>query len=161
MSYVIKAVLHNPQHPEYGQITIPFPIPDNQYNQTIERLQAMDLGFSRNRDCTVDDLDSFYGVLEALKDTMVNVDQLDYLAKRLDSFGDEEAAQFQAMAHILELGHIKDFINLTFYCEQATIITNFRFGKNWKESSYDAERRHHAYGGISGHRRQKRSAGID
>ena len=27
MSYVIKAVLSNPSHPEYGQATIPFPIP--------------------------------------------------------------------------------------------------------------------------------------
>ena len=26
MSYVIKAVLSNPRHPEYGQVTIPFPI---------------------------------------------------------------------------------------------------------------------------------------
>ncbi len=25
-AYMIKAVLSNPQHPEYGQVTIPFPI---------------------------------------------------------------------------------------------------------------------------------------
>ncbi len=46
MSYVIKAVLSNPQHPECGQITIPFPIPADQYDQTIEMLRAMDLGHS-------------------------------------------------------------------------------------------------------------------
>lgn len=63
MSYVIKAVLSHPQHPEHGQITIPFPIPPEQYDQTIEMLQAMDLGFSRNRDCTVDELDSRFPVL--------------------------------------------------------------------------------------------------
>ena len=134
MSYIIKAVLSKPGHPEGGQITIPFPIPNDQYDQTIEKLQAMDLGFSRNRDCTVDDLDSYYGVLETLKDTMVNVDQLDYLAKRLDSFAESEAAQFQTMAHKLELAHIKDFINLTFCCQQATVITSFsdleRIGKD-------------------------------
>ena len=28
MSYVIKAVLSNPQCPGYGQVTVPFPIPD-------------------------------------------------------------------------------------------------------------------------------------
>lgn len=33
MSYVIKAVLSNPQRPECGQITIPFPIPNDQYDQ--------------------------------------------------------------------------------------------------------------------------------
>ena len=125
MSYTIKAVLSNTQHPEYGQVTIPFPIPNDQYDQTIEMLQAIDLGFSRNRDCKVDDLESPYPVLRTLTDTMVNVDQLDYLAKRLDSFAESEAAQFQAMAHKLELAHIKDLINLTFCCQQATVITDF------------------------------------
>jgi len=125
MSYIIKTVLHNPQHPEYGQATVSFPIPNDQYDQTIEMLQAMELGFSRNRDCMVDELDSSYSVLEALKDTLVNMDQLDYLAKRLDSFCTEESAQFQAMADKLNLAHIKDFINLTFCCQQATVITGF------------------------------------
>ena len=125
MSYTIKAVLSNDQHPEYGQMTISFPIPNDQYDQTIEMLQTMELGFSRNRDCRVDDLDSSYSVLRALTDTMVNVDQLDYLAKRLDSFVESEAAQFQAMAHRLDLAYIKDLINLTFCCQRATVITDF------------------------------------
>lgn len=125
MSYVIKAVLSNPLHPEHGQITIPFPIPDSQYDPIIEKLQAMDLGFSINRDCMVNEVDSHYGVLDALGDTLVNIDQLDYLAKRLDSFCESEAAQFQAMAHKLELAHIKDFINLTFCCQRATVISDF------------------------------------
>ncbi len=83
MSYVIKAVLSNPQRPECGQITIPFPIPADQYDQTIEMLRAMDLGHSVDRDCAVDDVDSHYSVLSTLNGTLVNVDQLDYLAKRL------------------------------------------------------------------------------
>ena len=36
MSYVIQAVLSNSQHPEHGQITIPFPIPPEQYDQRSE-----------------------------------------------------------------------------------------------------------------------------
>ena len=125
MSYVIKAALSNPRRPECGQITIPFPIPVDQYDQTIEMLQAADLGFSVNRDCKVDEVDSHYHVLSALNGTLVNVDQLDYLAKRLDSFCVGEDAQFQAMAWKLKLADIKDFINLTFCCRQATAITNF------------------------------------
>ena len=31
MGYVLKAVLSSAQHPEYGQITVPFPIPDEKY----------------------------------------------------------------------------------------------------------------------------------
>jgi len=125
MSYVIKAVLSNSLRPKCGQVTIPFPIPYDQYDQTIEMLQAIDLGFSVNQDCTVDEIDSAYSVLDVLKGALVNVDQLDYLAKRLDSFCESEASQFKAMAHKLELSHITDFINLTFCCQQATVITDF------------------------------------
>ena len=125
MSYVIKAVLSHPQHPEHGQITIPFPIPDSQYDSIIEKLQAMDLGFSINRDCKVDEIDSRYSVLGAVRNTLVNIDQLDYLAKRLDGFCAGEVSQFQAMAHKLGLSDVKNLINLTYCCQQATVITDF------------------------------------
>ena len=55
----------------------------------------------------------------------INVEELNYLAKRLDSFDTGEATQFQAMAHKLELFELKDLINLTFCCQQATVITDF------------------------------------
>ena len=55
----------------------------------------------------------------------VNVDELDYLAKRLESFCTDEDARFQAMAFKFCLSDIKDFINLTFCCQQATVITDF------------------------------------
>ena len=103
MSYVIQAVLSNPRRPECDQITIPFPIPVDQYDKTIEMLQAIDLGFSVNRDCTVDEVNSRYSVLNTLVGTLVNIDQLDYLAKRLDGFCAGEVSQFQAMAHKLGL----------------------------------------------------------
>ena len=112
MSYVIQAVLSNPRRPECDQITIPFPIPFDQYDKTIEMLQAIDLGFSVNRDCTVDEVNSRYSVLNTLVGTLVNIDQLDYLAKRLDGFCAGEVSQFQAMAHKLGLSEIKDFIKV-------------------------------------------------
>ena len=49
MSCQLKAALSNSQHPEYGQVTVSFPIPNDQYDQTIELLQTMELGFSVNR----------------------------------------------------------------------------------------------------------------
>lgn len=36
MGYVLKAVLSSAQHPEYGQITVPFPIPDEKYDRNLE-----------------------------------------------------------------------------------------------------------------------------
>ena len=52
-------------------------------------------------------------MLGAVQGTLVNIDQLDYLAKRLDGFCTGEASQFQAMAHKLELTDVQDFINMT------------------------------------------------
>ena len=125
MSDAIKVVLSHPQHLEYGQVTIPFPIPNGQYDQTIKMLQGIDLGFSVNRDCKVNEVDGPYSVLDALTDTLVNVDQLDYLAKRMDGFSTAEACQFQAMAYKLNLCDIKDLINLTFCSQKTTVITDF------------------------------------
>ncbi len=125
MSYVIKAVLSNPRHPEYGQTTIPFPIPDSEYDHTIELLEAMGSGAPTVQGCQVDELDSSYPILNRLLAQSVSVDELDYLAKRLDSFCEGEDRQFEAMAHKLGISTIKDFINLTFCCQQATVITNF------------------------------------
>lgn len=35
MGYVLKAVLSSAKHPEYGQITIPFPVPDEEYGRVV------------------------------------------------------------------------------------------------------------------------------
>ena len=60
MGYVLKAVLSSAQHPEYGQITVPFPIPDEKYDRMIELLEPLEIGDALRQDCRVDELDSFY-----------------------------------------------------------------------------------------------------
>ena len=122
---MIQAVLGNPNHPEYGVATIPFPIPHDQYAHCMELLEALEIGDAVKADCKVTKIDSFYTVLKRTEMRTVNVEELNYLAKRLDSFDTGEAAQFQAMAHKLELFELKDLINLTFCCQQATVITDF------------------------------------
>ena len=122
---MIQAVLSNPNHPEYGVATIPFPIPRDQYAHCMELLETLEIGDAVKADCKVERIDSFYTVLKRTEMLTVNVEELNYLAKRLDSFDTGEAAQFQAMAHKLELFELKDFINLTFCCQQATVITDF------------------------------------
>ena len=122
---MIQAVLGNPHHPEYGVATIPFPIPRDQYTYCMELLEALEIGDAVKADCKVEKIDSFYTVLKRVEMLTVNAEELNYLAKRLDSFDTGEAAQFQAMAHKLELFELKDLINLTFCCQQATVITDF------------------------------------
>ena len=122
---IIQAVLSNPSHPEYGVATIPFPIPRDQYAHCMEMLEALEIGDALKADCKVEKIDSFYSVLKRTEMLTVNMEELNYLAKRLESFDTGEAAQFQAMAHKLELFELKDLINLTFCCQQATVITDF------------------------------------
>ena len=122
---MMSAVLSNPNHPDYGGATIPFPIPRDQYAHCMELLEALEIGDAVKADCKVEEVDSFFSVLKHTEMLTVNVEELNYLAKRLDSFDTGEAAQFQAMAHKLELFELKDLINLTFCCQQATVITDF------------------------------------
>ena len=122
---MMQAVLSNASHPEYGVATIPFPIPREQFDHCIELVEAMEIGNASARDCHVDEIRSAWPVLNRLEGKAVNLDELDYLAKRLDSFDVGEAAQFQAMAEKLDLTDMKDLINLTFCCQETTVITDF------------------------------------
>ena len=122
---ILQAKLGNPAHPEYGTVSIPFPISSSYYARGLEALAPLEIGTVIKADCMIAGIDSAIPVLMRLEGTSVNLDELNYLAKRLDSFDTGEAAQFQAMAHKLELFELKDLINLTFCCQQATVITDF------------------------------------
>ena len=126
MSYIIKAVLSNPKLPENGVASIPFPLSRAEYDHSIsEVLEPMGIGNAVTQDCLVEEIDSSYEVLDCLKGQVVNVDELDYLAKRLDSFCENECSSFQAACHVLGLKDIKDLINLTFCCQETTVISDF------------------------------------
>lgn len=122
----MNAVLSNPKHPEYGQFTVPLPIPHNQYDGIMEALNAMDMGDPLARDCQMDEILGEYPILKRLEGKPVNIDELDYLAKRLDSFCyAQEGAQFQCAAVSYDYSDMTDLINLTFSCQQVTVITDF------------------------------------
>ena len=121
----INAALYNADHPEYGLVTIPFPIPPDQYDSTIKMLESLDIGGPRARDCTVEEIEGSVSSLKCLEGHKINVDELDYLVKRLDSFSDNELAQFHGMAYKLETSDMTDLINLTFCCQEATVIMDF------------------------------------
>ena len=122
---MIKAVLSNGQYPEYGVVTLPFPIPREEYDNVIEFLEPLEIGDPIARDCRIKEISGDFPVLKQLEQTKTNLDELDYLAKRLDSFDNYEKAQFQGMASKLGLHGVDELINLTFCCQEATIITDF------------------------------------
>ena len=122
---MMQVILSNSKHPEYGQAPIPLPLAQDQYEDCVELLEKLEIGSATKQDCKVLEISSAFPVLKRTEMLTVNLDELDYLAKRLASFDVGEAAQFQAMAHKLELFELKDLINLTFCCQQATVITDF------------------------------------
>ena len=98
---IFQATLSNKGHPEYGVATVPFPIPKDEYDRTIEMLESLSIGDVNIQDCQVDSFSGKYPILNRLQGQSVKVDELDYLAKRLDRFCSGEDDQFQAMAHKL------------------------------------------------------------
>ena len=122
---MFRAVLSNPQHPEQGQVTVPFPSTGDAYPQTLELLRALDLGDPTGRDCQIDEISGGYSILKRLEGGMINLDELDYLAKRLESFDDDQGIQFETVAAARDISSIEDFINLTFCCDQVTVIYDF------------------------------------
>ena len=116
--------IHN--HPQYGVATIPFPNKNSDYESTMDLLEPLEIGNALKRDCRIEEIRSELSALKQLERTNANLDEIDYLAKRLDSFDEYEKAQFQGMASRLDLHGIDEFINLSFCCQEATVATDFR-----------------------------------
>ena len=122
----IKATLRSKADPTLGSVTIQFPIHRKEYDRVLEQLKPLDIGSPLDQDCQIETLDSYYPILKRLEETLVDLDELDYLAKRLDGFDVGEALQFQAAAAAKGISSIQDFINLTFCCQQVTVVQDFR-----------------------------------
>ena len=53
-------VLSNHKFPEDGQVTVPLPIPVEEYDHCMELLDVLGIGHATQRDCKVDGIDSEY-----------------------------------------------------------------------------------------------------
>ena len=121
----MNATISNKQHPDWGCATIPLPIPDEEYARCMEMLEQLEIGGVTARDCHIDRLDRSLAVLDVLEGQEVNIDELDFLARSIDRYWGNEQDKFEGMAYKLGIKDIQGFINLSFGCEQATVITNF------------------------------------
>ena len=121
----IKSTLYSKTDPALGSVTIQFPIHRKEYDQVLEQLESLGIGSPLDQDCQIETLDSHYPILKRLEETLVNLDELDYLAKRLDNI-DEKATTFQGAAAAEGITSIQDFINLTFCYKQVSVVRDFR-----------------------------------
>ena len=70
---MMKAVLSNADHPEYGVATIPLPVPRNQYDHCVALLEALEIGDASEADCRLDSLDSAWPVLNQLVLSLIHI----------------------------------------------------------------------------------------
>ena len=122
----LKATICNKAHPEYGTVSLPFPIQLEEYDENLKMLDALGIGGHIERDCFVAELSTAYPILKCLEGSRVNVDELDYLIKYLDSFTPDEVAAFQGVASEREVTDLPGLINLAFSCSQVVAVEDFR-----------------------------------
>lgn len=131
---ILHAVIRNKDHPEYGEATIPFPVKTEDYDEIMGMMEQLEIGNAVASDCYIESINSWYTSLKCLEGKAVNFDELDYLAKRLESYNEYEAAQFQSVVALRKAENLPELINLIFSSQQATVITNF---SNLKEVGQD------------------------
>ena len=124
--FLFKASLKNNNIPELGTVTVEFPIPEAQYEETIRALNGIQSGAVVEQDCFVADIGTAdCPALERLIGTMANVDELDWLGKQLESFDRYELLQFNAAAERFGLSSVGEMIDLSFCSREVTVISDF------------------------------------
>ena len=124
--FLFKASLENNNLPELGAITVEFPIPEDQYEETIRALEKIKIGTTLDKDCCVANLRSTdCPALRRMINRMANVDELDWLGKQLESFSRYELLQFNAAAERFDLSTVGEMIDLSFRSREITVITDF------------------------------------
>ena len=123
---MFKASLENNNSPELGTVTVEFPIPEDQYEETIRALKKIKIGTTLDKDCCVADLRSTdCPALRRMINRMANVDELDWLGKQLESFDRYELLQFNAAAERFGLSSVGEMIDLSLQSGEVTIISDF------------------------------------
>ena len=123
---MFKASLENNNSPELGTVTVEFPIPEDQYEETIRALEKIKIGTTLDKDCCVADLRSTdCPALRRMINRMANGDELDWLGKQLESFDRYELLQFNAAAERFNLSSVGEMIDLSRSSREITVISDF------------------------------------
>ena len=96
----------------------------------MEKLSEIDINDSNIASCHVVKISGKVLALCVFENNCINVDELNYLARRIDSFDNYELAKFQGAIAREGICTMKDFINLTFNLHNYTVVTDFSNLKN-------------------------------
>ena len=123
---MFEATLKNRSQPELGTLTVTFPIPEERYENVIFALKKLQIGDERKQDCCIDSIHApNCPALCRMNGTLANVDELDWLGKKLESFDQYELLQFSAAAERFGLCSADELIDLSFCASEMTVISDF------------------------------------
>ena len=123
---MFEATLKNRSQPELGTLTVTFPIPEERYENVIFALKKLQIGDERKQDCCIDSIHApNCPALFRMNGTLANVDELDWLGKKLESFDQYELLQFSAAAERFGLCSADELIDLSFCGSDMTVISVF------------------------------------
>ena len=123
---MFEATLKNRISAHFAPVTITFPIPEDQYEQAILALEKSQIGDARVQDCLVDNVRApNCPALVRMTGTMANIDELDWLGKRLESFDRYELLQFNAAVERFGLSAADELIDLSFCARDVTVVSDF------------------------------------
>ena len=123
---MFEATLKNRSQPELGTLTVTFPIPEERYENVLVALQHLEIGDAAKQDCYIDSIHATNcPALCRMNGTLANVDELDWLGKKLESFDQYELLQFNAAAEQFGLSAAGELIDLSFCAREVTVVSDF------------------------------------
>ena len=123
---MFEATLRNRNQPELGSLTISFPIPEERYENVIFALKNLQIGDAGKQDCCIDSIRApDCPALCRMSGTLANVDELDWLGRKLESFDRYELLQFNAAVERFGLSAADELIDLSFCARDVTVISDF------------------------------------
>lgn len=132
---MLKLTIRRNDAPSYRTATIEFPAIEGDLQK---QLNLIGVGVTTEKNCLVDKISGDEDALQQLTGQCVNADEVQYLAKRMDSFDKKELQTFCAVAQSEQLTSVKDLINLTFNLHCYCLVSDFSdvdaIGKNFEFS---------------------------
>ena len=122
----LKATLSNEAHPEYGAVSLSFPVAMEEYEDDLKKLNELEIGSPLERDCLIDEIESPHQILERLKGNRINLDELDFLANQLSRFSEQEMVDFEGSVLLEKAAGLPELINIALSCSNAIIQQRFQ-----------------------------------
>ncbi len=123
---MFEAKLKSRNQPKLGALAVTFSIPEERYENVILALQNLQIGDAGKQDCCIDSIRApDCPALCRMSGTLANVDELDWLGRKLESFNRYELLQFSAAVERFGLSAADELIDLSFCAREVTVISDF------------------------------------